>query len=82
MVGTRSATLLPSSLWKGVDELKVYFMNEDEIKTWKYEGRELSVATIFSWVKFTWNVNAKNYPKFSITSQQSDAHIRVKFDCK
>ena len=64
--------------------LKIHFMNPEILKSkqWKMGTEDLTLLAIFNLLN-TWNVNAKNYPRFSTINELLDeADIRVVFDCK
>ena len=68
-----------SKLWVQ-KELRVHFLNPDNIQYWRCGGDAMTTTTIMAWAVGAWNSPFyANIPKFVVTDSARKADIRVQF---
>ena len=72
-----SACIVKSKVWEGRQVLRVFFMNPEVLRGWKYRGREITTEMIMEWAS-VWE-QASSAPQFTVTPRVGKADIRVKF---
>ncbi len=81
--GAAAAHVSRGKIWKGREDLKVCFMNPDELDSWKSRGEPMNINTVLAWAQ-VWNVPffSDTIPYLDWTVKAEKADIRVKFSSK
>ena len=77
----QAAAVATEKIWKGRQQLNVYFMNSDDIDEWgwKCRGEPMNKNTILAWAR-VWNfVKYPEIPIFESNDRADKADIRVLF---
>ena len=76
-----AAYVKTGKIWKGRQQLKVYFMNPHDVDEWGWRcrGEPMNISTIFAWAR-VWNfVEYPEIPSIELSERADQADIRVQF---
>ena len=79
--GAQAASVSKKKVWGGRQQLKVYFMNPDDIDEWGWRcrGEPMNKNTILAWAR-VWNFSGfPMIPLFENFDLAKNADIRVQF---
>ena len=71
-------------VWSGRENLRVYFMNPDDIEKWRWKcrGEFMDFNVILAWARVWNSVQYQDIPFLERTDHPGEADIRVKFSSK
>ena len=78
---TGAAAVKKEKIWSERQQLKVYFMNPDDINDWGWRcrGEPMNISTIFAWARVWKFVEYPEIPSIELSERAQRADIRVQF---